>query len=399
MLLMYQDGGLIPRGPSGGNYTYVMTGASSTPFIVAAYQKGMRSFDVEMAYAALRKNHMPGGMMGHAGYEHQSAVGGGLEYYIDRGYIPYPLPNGGKGFHENGSGQTLEYAYQDACLAQFAKALGKKDDFEYFQNRSKNYRNIWYPEKGWMWLKNEQGRWQEPFDELIYGKGFVESTAAQSTWFVPQDLPGLMDLMGGKEAAIAKLDDAFNSAEKQDFTSGKAHDSETQEQLRRMYINYGNQPSMQTAFIFNYAGTPWLTQYWSRAVVEKVYSDLSPNLGYSGDEDQGLMGSLAVLMKIGLFSMTGGADVKPYYEIGSPIFDEIKIHLDPAYYSGKELLIKVNDQSPEHYFIQSSTWNGISMDQCWIFHEDLVKGGELILNMGPQANREWGVKIPIPNMD
>ena len=399
MLLMYQDGGLIPRGPSGGNYTYVMTGASSTPFIVGAYQKGLRSYDVETAYAALRKNHMPGGIMGHAGYEHSSAIGGGLEYYIERGYIPYPLPNGGKGFHENGSGQTLEYAYQDACLAQFAKALGKQDDFEYFQNRSKNYRNIWYTEKGWMWLRNDQGKWQEPFDELIYGKGFVESTAAQSTWFVPQDLPGLMDLMGGKEAAITKLDAAFKSAEKLDFTSGKAHDSETQEQLRRMYINYGNQPSMQTAFIFNYAGAPWLTQYWSRQVVEKVYADLSPNLGYSGDEDQGLMGSLAVLMKIGLFSMDGGASMNPYYEIGSPIFDEVKIKLDPAYYPGKELTIKIDQQAPGNYYVQSSTWNGKALNQCWLYHQDVVKGGELILKMGPAPNKEWGVKVPLPRMD
>ncbi|NND31043.1 MAG: glycoside hydrolase family 92 protein, partial [Saprospiraceae bacterium] len=305
MLLMYADGGYIPRGPSGGNYTHVMTGASSTPFIVAAYQKGLRNFDVEETYTALKKNHMPGGMMSKAGYEHETAIGGGLEYYIERGYVPYPLPKGGYGFHENGSGQTLEYAYQDACLAQFAKALDKESDYKYFRERSNNYRNIWNEEEGWMWLRNAEGNWQKPFDGLVYGKGFVESNACQMTWFVPQDLAGLFELMGGKDKAIQKLNTSFEKSESHDFTSGKSHNNETQRELRRVYINYGNQPSMQTAFIFNHAGAPWLTQYWSRKVVEKVYNDLSPESGYSGDEDQGLMGSLAVLMKLGLFSMDG----------------------------------------------------------------------------------------------
>ncbi|MCB0667823.1 MAG: GH92 family glycosyl hydrolase, partial [Saprospiraceae bacterium] len=245
MLLMYQDGGLIPRGPSGGNYTYVMTGASSTPFIVGAYQKGIRNFDINLAYDGLKKNHLPEGMMSKAGYEHHTSIGGGLNYYQDRGYIPYPLPGGGNGFHENGSGQTLEYAYQDACLARLAKSLNKENDFRYFFERSQNYKNIWNDEKGWMWIRNVDGDWQEPFDELLYGKGFVESNAAQMTWFVPHDVQGLIELMGGKEEFVRKLDASFRNAEKHDFTSGKSHNSETQEELRRVYINYGNQPGMQ----------------------------------------------------------------------------------------------------------------------------------------------------------
>lgn len=399
MLLMYQDGGLIPRGPSGGNYTYVMTGASSTPFIVGAYQKGIRSFDVTLAYEGLKKNHMPGGMMSKAGYEHNSSVGGGLEYYIDRGYIPYPLPDGGNGFHENGSGQTLEYAYQDACLAQLAKTLGKEEDYQYFLSRSKNYRNLWDERNGWMWIKNEQGDWQMPFDELVYGKGFVESNAAQMTWFVPHDVKGLVNLMGGNELFAEKLNASFEKAESHDFTSGKAHANETQEQLRRVYINYGNQPSMQTAFLFNYAGAPWLTQYWSRKVIEKVYSDLSPEAGYSGDEDQGLMGSLSVLLKMGLFSMNGGAIGKPYYELSAPIFDEIHITLDPDYYPGKSISIIANNQSRDNYYIQSARWNDQPLNNCWIYHEDLIKGGDIIYELSDQPNKNWGNSVEIPEAE
>lgn len=396
MLLMYEDGGLIPRGPSGGNYTYVMTGASSTPFIVGAYQKGLRNYDVERVYEGLRKNHMPGGIMSRAGYEHETEVGGGLDFYIERGYIPYPLPNGGNGFHENGSGQTLEYAFQDACLAHLATSLGKSEDADYFMHRAGNYKNIWNPEQGWMWIKNENGQWREPFDELLYGKGFVESNAAQMTWFVPHDVPGLIDLTGGNDHFINKLNQSFEIAKDHDFTSGKSHSSETQEQLRRVYINYGNQPSMQTAFLFNYAGAPWLTQYWSRQVVEKVYGDLSPETGYSGDEDQGLMGALAVLMKMGVFSMNGGTSARPVYEIGSPVFDKIVINLDPDYYPGEQIRILAQNQGEKNYYIQSASWNDQAHERCWIFHDEFIKGGELILRLGDQPNQGWGISSPIP---
>ncbi|MEL6591207.1 MAG: GH92 family glycosyl hydrolase, partial [Bacteroidota bacterium] len=191
MLMMYRDGGLIPRGPSGGNYTYVMTGASSTPFFVSAYQKGIRGeIDWEEAYSALRKNHMLGGIMARAGYEHKTERGGGLEYYIERGYVPYPLPKRpNRGFHEDGGGQTLENAYQDWTLAQLALAMDKIDDYEIFMTRSRNYRNLYDPEAGWMRPKTLKDEWLEPFDPLKYDDGWVEATAAASTWFVPHDLP------------------------------------------------------------------------------------------------------------------------------------------------------------------------------------------------------------------
>lgn len=389
MLMMYDDGGLIPRGPSGGNYTAVMTGASSTPFIVGAYMKGIRNFDVLKAYEGMKKNHLPGGMMGKAGYEHETAIGGGIEYYIERGYVPYPLlPK--MGFHQEGAGQTLEYASQDWCLAQLAKSLGKQDDYDYFMKRSSNWKNLYDAQSGWIRPKDLDGNWKEPFDPYQYQNGFVEANAAQTTWFVPHDLKGLSELMGGKDKMAAQLEASFVEAENLDFTSGTAHAKELHPEYQRIPINYGNQPSIETAFVFNHIGHPWLTQYWSRKVVEKAFSALSPDRGYNGDEDQGLMGSLAVLLKIGLFEMNSGSELQPVVELGSPIFDKITIHLDNNYYSGKTFEIEVKNNIPENYYIQSATLNGYPQQNQWIFHDMITKGGKLVLEMGDKPNKTWG---------
>ena len=205
MLMMYRDGGLIPRGPSGGNYTYVMTGASSTPFFVSAYMKGFTGVDWEEAYEGLKKNHLPGGMMSKVGYEHTTTKGGGIEAYMEKGYVPYPLYEKNYGYHQDGAGQTLENAYQDWTLAQLAKALGKEEDYTIFMERAGYYRNLYDPESGWMRPKDWEGNWLQPFDPLKYDDGWVEATAASFSWFVPQDVQGLIELMGGREAFTQKL--------------------------------------------------------------------------------------------------------------------------------------------------------------------------------------------------
>lgn len=390
MLLMYDDGGLIPRGPSGGNYTYVMTGASTTPFIVSAYMKGIRGFDEEKAYEGLVKNHSAKGIMSKAGYEHNTNLGGGMSYYLDRGYIPHPLPKGTKGFHRDGSGQTLENAYQDWALGQFAKSLNKMDDYEKYNSRSQNYQNLWNNDLGWMWVRNLDGSWEDDIDLLRYDNGWVEGNAAQFTWWVPHDVEGLIDLIGGKEAFIQKLNASFESAESHDFTSAKSHDKGEQEKNRKVFLNYGNQPCMQTAYLFNYADAPWLTQYWSRQVIEKVYSDLSPQLGYSGDEDQGLMGALSVLMKIGLFSMQGGTAIEPSYDISSPIFKKVTIHLDEDYYPGGKFEIEASNSGLNNLYIQSATLNSAPINSPLLYHKDMIKGGKLELQMDSIPNKTWG---------
>ncbi|MEM1135404.1 MAG: GH92 family glycosyl hydrolase [Bacteroidota bacterium] len=377
----YKDGGMIPRGPSGGNYTYVMTGSSATPFIVSAYQKGIRSFDINAAYEGLKKNHMPGGIMSKAGYEHDTNLGGGLTHYIDKGYVPWPIPEGNFGFHQDGPSLTMEYAYQDWTLAQMAKALNKQADYEYFITRSNNYINVFDSTSGWMRPKDINGNWATPYDPYDYGLAFNEANGAQASWFVPHDLHGLSQLMGGTGTTINKLNTSFEKAEELSFTSGTSHEQETHQEYKRIPINYGNQPSIQTAFIFHKLGEPNLTQYWSRRIVEQVYSGLDPNTGYNGDEDQGLMGALSVLLKIGLFQMSGGTEENSVYEIGSPIFDEVIISLNPDYYSGNTFTIKAENNKQENVYVGKASFNNEWLNNLSLTHNQIINGGELILKM------------------
>jgi predicted alpha-1,2-mannosidase len=386
LLQYYKDGGMIPRGPSGGNDTYVMTGASATPFMVSAIQKGIVKEDLELIYTALKKNHMPGGIMEKAGYEHDTNIGGGLKYYIEKGFVPYPLPEGNFGSHEDGASQTLEYAYQDWTLAQLAKKLNHQEDYKHFTARSKNYQNVFDKTIGWMRPKKADGTWRENYDPYQYENGFIESNGAQSTWFVPHDIDGLAELMGGKEKAVSKLNNQFEMAKSLKYTSGTSHDAELHPEFSRIPVNFGNQPSMQTSNIFNLLQRPDLTQYWTRNVVKETFSGLSPATGYNGDEDQGLMGSLNVLLKIGLFQMNGGTDQEAVYQIGSPIFNKISIGLNPKYYSGKEFVIKANNNSTDNVYIKDLKYNNKSVKNYSISHEEIANGGELILEMSDKPN-------------
>ncbi|HEY4788816.1 MAG TPA: glycoside hydrolase family 92 protein, partial [Bacteroidales bacterium] len=396
----YKNGGLIPRGPSGGNYTFVMTGASSTPFFVGAWQKGIRGFDINLAYEGLKKNHMPGGLMGKAGYEHKTAKGGGLEYYINNGYVPYPLSDTIYGMHQDGAAITLEDAYQDWCLAQLAKSLGKDDDYRYFMKRSDNFKNVYNASERFMVPRDKSGNWQSPFDPLVSNKGFEEANSAQYTWFVPHNLQALFSLMGGNDSAIFRLNRQFELTQAYRFCNehpenldkgvlefpGQKNNAPLRKFIndQRTWINYSNQPSTEMAFIFNYAGAPWLTQYWSRMVVDSAYSKLTPYYGYNGDEDQGLMGSLSVLMKIGLFQMTGGCEENPKYEIGSPLFDQVTISLQPKYYRAKTLVIKTKNNSPDSPYIQKILQNGKPLHQFYFNQSDINEGATLILEMGKE---------------
>ncbi|WP_163407275.1 GH92 family glycosyl hydrolase [Flavobacterium ajazii] len=387
LMQYYKDGGMIPRGPSGGNDTYVMTGASTTPFIVTAIQKGIVKDDLEAIYVALKKNHMLNGIMGKAGYEHNTNLGGGLKYYIEKGFVPYPIPEGDFGSHQDGASQTLEYAYQDWTLAQLAKKLNHQEDYDYFMTRSKNYQNVFDKNVDWMRPKNVEGKWLENFDPYKYENGFIESNGAQSTWFVPHDIDGLAELMGGKEKAVEKLNKQFETAKDLKFTSGTSHDAELHPEFSRIPINFGNQPSIQTSFIFNLLRRPDLTQYWTRNVIKETFSGLSPATGYNGDEDQGLMGSLNVLLKIGLFQMNGGTDKEAEYQIGSPLFTKVSIQLNPNYYKGKNFVIEAPKNSPENIYINRINYNNTAVEKQTISHSAVTNGGKLILEMSNNSKQ------------
>jgi predicted alpha-1,2-mannosidase len=365
-----------------------MTGASATPFIVSAIQKGIVKDSIDYIYHALKKNHMPGGIMEKAGYEHYTLTGGGLRYYLENGFVPYPIPEGDFGYHQDGASLTLEYAYQDWALAQLAKKLSLDNDYQYFFNRSMNYKNVFDKESGWMRPKNISGKWRDDFDPFQYENGFNESNAAQSTWFVPHDLKGLAELMGGFQDAIDKLNAQFEQAQNLGFTAGNSHDRELHPEYSRISINYGNQPSIQTAFIFNQLNMPDLTQYWGRKVVDTVFGGLSPSTGYNGDEDQGLMGSLSVLMKIGLFQLNGGTEENPAYQIGSPLFKQVTIKLNPDYYPGRTFVIKALNNSPQNIYIDKSTLNNQQLKILSISHNQITSGGNLVLEMSSHDKRK-----------
>ncbi|MDQ8181624.1 GH92 family glycosyl hydrolase [Pelagicoccus sp. SDUM812005] len=391
MVDMYQNGGLLPRGPSGGNYTFVMIGDPSALFFANAYHKGIRDYDVEKAYEGLRKNAFVGGSRDHAGYEHESpAYGGGMQYYESQGWVPEGIEGGG--IHKDGAAMTLEYAFEDFALGQFAKALGKEEDYRLFNRRALNYKNLWNPETRMMHPREIDGSWIEDFEIVsneFNTRGFCEANSAIYTNFVPQDMGGLIELFGGEDEYNAFLNKCFVEGEKNDFVGGhKKHGSS--------WVDYGNQPGTGMAHLFNYSGAPWLTQKWVRKVKE-VYGDITPYDGYKGDEDQGQMGALGVLMAIGLFQVDGGTSVNPYYEITSPIFDEIKITLNPDYYSGESFVIATENNDPENKYIQSARLNGEVFENCWFYHADFEKGGRLEIDLGETPNYEWGVKEAPPS--
>ena len=384
---IYDNGGLIPRGPSGGNYTYVMTGDQATPFITSAYAQGIRTFDIHKAYAGLRKNAYPGGIRDRVGYESgPNPAGGGMRYYIERGYVPEHTE--GKNWHRAGAGLTMEYTFQDWCLAQLATALGKTDDATHLLHRSHGWTNLYNPATGYIHPRETDGTWIKdfaPVTNAFNARGFIESNSAITTWYTPHDYPLLATHMGGPATAAHRLHTQFQKTRDQRFNAnGKTHAS--------VWIDYGNQPGSGAAYIFNHIGHPWLAQYWARQVQHLTFGGCTPWSGYNDDEDQGQMAAVSALLALGLFDIQGGSAHTPRYELTAPIFDRITIHLDPAYYPGGTFTITVKNNSPHHPYIQSATLNGAPLTTYWFPQSALKNGGTLELVLGAEPNKEWGTE-------
>jgi predicted alpha-1,2-mannosidase len=382
LLEFYDKGGWLCKGPEGLEYSGIMVASHEIELIVSSYQKGIHKFyDPEHAYVAMHHNQTeqgiphPGG--GFAGNRW-------LDQYLKFGYVPHdygPVSN------------TLEYAYDDWAVSQMAKALGKTDDYWYFKHRANNYKNIWDASVGYMNLRQADGNFKKPFDAYccttFLGQGWVEGNAWQYSWFVPQDLKGLIGLMG-KDEFNRRLEEGFVASRKWKFNSEYTNENSLLA-MGVLPINHGNQPNMQAAYLYNYAGKPWLTQKWAREIMD-VYYGSGPMDGWPGDEDQGQMGGWYVMSAMGLFEMRGGCDVEPTYEIGSPIFDKATIRLDPNYYSGGSFTIEAVNNSKENRYVQSATLDGKPLTKPWFYHKDLVDGGKLVLVMGPTPNEYWGSK-------
>ena len=360
-LMQYADNGkLLPRGPCAGGYSYIMTGCPSTNLIVSAYMKGLlRKVNHKHAFDLMKQNHQPGGMMG----------GNEIDFYVKNGWKP------------GNAGETLEWAFQDWSLSQMALKMSKKKDAGYFLSRSAGWKNLYNPNEGLIFPKNKDGYWLH--SDPLSGRGWIEANAWQGTWSVSHDIAGLAELMGGNDKLSEKLNVAFAKAEPTDFVFGYGGG----------YVSYANQPGCSNAHVFNYAGKPWLSQYWVRQVNEQAYGGVTPDKGYGGhDEDQGQMGGVSALMSIGLFSLKGTTGINPIYEITSPVFDEVKIKLDQNYYPGESFIIKSNNNSDKNCYIQKAELNGESLEQCWFTHEDFAKGGVLELWLGAEPNKNWGIE-------
>jgi predicted alpha-1,2-mannosidase len=372
-MVYYKDGGNLPRGPVVGKESWIMTGSPITELIVGAYMKGIRGYNIDAVYEACKKAHMPGGTM--------DKDGGYVQKYIDLGFIPETKPPNVWG----GAGRLMEDVTQDWALAQLARCLGKKDDADYFLRRSTSWVNIFDPSIGFVRPKNENGSWSEPFDSLLNGNygGFVEANSWQATWMAVHDVKGLINLLGGADNYCRKLNYAFEQARSGGF-EGTWGDTT---------INYSNEPGLEMAHLFNYAGQPWLSQYWVRQVYEAAYSGITPYSGYGGnDEDEGQMGALSALMAMGIFDIKGGCDIKPMYQITTPVFSAITIHLNRKYYHGTDFTIVTHNNSSKDLYIQSATLNGEELDRCWFYHDAFQKGGRLELTLGASPNKKWGVQ-------
>jgi predicted alpha-1,2-mannosidase len=361
-MIQYADnGGLLPRGPSGGGYSYIMTSNPTANLVAGTFQKGLLTkVDRAHAFEVLKRNQMPGGMLGS---------NEDINFYIINGYW------------KDNAGITIEAAFQDWAVAQMAFKLGKKQDYDYFIKRSQGWKKCFNPKQKLLFPKDSSGAFTH--SDPLSGAGWIEANAWQATWGVSHDIPGLARLMGSNDTLCSKLNYAFEKAAPQDFVFA----------YNDGYVSYANQPGLSNAHVFNYAGKPWLSQYWVRRVREQAYGGITPDLGYGGhDEDQGQMGALSALMSIGFFSLQGNASATPVYEITSPIFNDINIKLDNKYYKGKQFNIIAHNNSKQNMYIQKVQLNGKVHNNFWFTHEDFAKGGTLEIWLGAQPNKQWGVR-------
>jgi predicted alpha-1,2-mannosidase len=368
---MYRNGGLIPRGPAGGADTFVMTSAQTTPFFACAINNGLyHPVDAGEVYQALRKNHFPGGLMSKAGYEHATCKGGGIEDYIALGYIPEDLPP--VGYHTHGAAQTIEHAFNDWALAQVARKLGHTADAELFTQRSRNYRNLFDPAIGFCRPRERNGAWTLPFAPS-QKKGWTEANAWTFTYHSAHDVPGLVEAFGSREAFIARLEEAFELSEKQKFFAPRDHHN-------LIPLDFGNEPALATAHLFQLAGRPDRTQFWLRRVIDTIKAGNAPEDTWGGDEDQGIMGAWNVLVSIGLFSATGACESPARYQLTAPLFDRVTITL-PA---GRTLVITTTglDTAATNY-VESVAFNGRPLTALELTHADLFAGGELHAVLSP----------------
>jgi predicted alpha-1,2-mannosidase len=357
---------LLPMWELQGNETWCMIGYHAVPVIVDGYFKGVKGFDAEHAYEACKTTAM-------------SPDYDSVDAYAKLGWVPCDK-------EDESVSKTLEYAYDDWCIAQMAKSLGKTDDYNYFMKRSANYKNIYDPSIGWMRSKDSQGNWRTPFDPHMFGGSLsndvTEGTSAQYSWFVPQDVPGLIALMGGPEKFTAQLDSLFTNAPTV-FTK----DMSTND-LRGCIGEYwhGNEPSHHVIYLYSYAGQPWKAARLLHQVVTTQYGNQPDSL--CGNDDCGQMSSWYLFTCMGFYPVCPASG---YYVIGAPQLPKVVMHLS----NGKDFTMTAENISGQNIYVQSVKVNGKNWDSPFLPYEELKNGGSIDFVMGPQPG-QWGTNPVAP---
>ena len=362
MLVYYDQSGVLPVWVLSGNETGTMPGYHSVSIIGEAILKGHDAFDVEKAYEVMKKTMM--------------ADEQGLEAYKEFGYIPFEVM-------DQSVSISLEYAYNDWCVAQVAKKLGNETEYWYFMERSKAYQNFYDVSSGFLRGKSKDGKsFHEPFDPKasnhIEDTDYTEGNAWQHSWYVLHDVAGLIDLHGRKESFALMVEQLFT--EDSDLSGHNV--SPDISGLIGQYA-HGNEPSHHIAYMLNKADAPWRTQYWVREILNNQYST-QPD-GLSGNEDCGQMSAWYIMSSMGIYPMNPASGE---YEIGSPLFEKSTIKLP----NNKTFVISAPNTSLENIYVQSVTLNGVAVTTTYILHEDIMAGGTLEFEMGNTPNKLWGVE-------
>ncbi|MEI7982747.1 MAG: GH92 family glycosyl hydrolase, partial [Bacteroidota bacterium] len=353
-LRQYKEGGLLPVWELSGNETGCMIGYHAVSVIADAFLKGIKGYDTLVAFEAMKKS------------AEQSNLG--LSYYKTNGFIPADKEG-------ESVSRTLEYAYDDWCIAQMAKAMGKLEDYKEFIRRAQYYKYLFDRSTGFMRAKSN-GTWFSPFDPAEVNFNYTEANAWQYTFYVPQDIEVLMALMGGHDRFAARLDELFTADSK---TTGREQSDITG--LIGQYA-HGNEPSHHMAYLYDYAGQPWKTQELVHRICNDFYKN-SPD-GLIGNEDCGQMSAWYIFSACGFYPVTPGSGT---YAIGTPVFPNVTIKLG----NGKTFSVRTKYAGEQNFYIQSASLNGKPYSRCYISHEDIMKGGELSFTMGSTPNKAWGV--------
>ena len=353
-LAKYDEGGIMPMWDLAGNYTDCMIGYHAVPVIADAYLKGIRDYDTEKAFEAMK----------HSATRDKF----GLEAYKKYGFIPVDEES-------ESVSKTLEYAYDDWTIAQMAKAMGKTEDYKTYIQRAQYYKNVYDPETKFM-RGRFRNTWFTPFDPYEVNFNYTEANAWQYSFYVPQDVSGFIKLLGGKDKLEAQLDELFSAKTE---TSGRDQSDITG--LIGQYA-HGNEPSHHMAYLYNFVNKPHKTQEKVHQILTELYTN-DPD-GISGNEDCGQMSAWYVLSSLGFYSVTPGNNE---YIIGAPLFDKATINLE----SGKQFKMMANNLSDTNIYIESVKLNGKPLEQTFIKHSEIVEGGTLEFNMTNQPST-WGTK-------